>query len=279
MKIIISHDVDHLYATEHWVHDLIIPKLWVRSFIQLCRRQIKGSVFVQRLLYGFQKKWNYTEEVLGFDRDHNIPSTFFFGMKHGLGMSYSITSARKMISYVLSQRFDVGVHGIEFSDTHKMQEEYRRFKSIVGDFPYGIRMHYVRKDEETFRKLDEIGYVFDSTEFDKKGSNMSGPYKINNMWEFPLHIMDGYVLVTGDTEQSRKNTIRILDKVKAQGLPYCTILFHDYYYNSGCYSQEKEWYCWLVQYLKEQGFEFISFKEAIKELEHSSGYENNRVCE
>ncbi len=278
MKIIISHDVDHLYAMEHWTHDLIIPKLWARSFIQLCRKQIGISIFFHRILYGFQKKWTHIEDVLQFDRDHRIPSTFFFGMDRGLGMSYSVTSARKMISYVISQGFDVGVHGIAFSDICKMRQEYRRFRNIVQDFSCGIRMHYVRKNEDTFERLDKIGYLFDSTEFDKKGMIMTGPYKVNNMWEFPLHIMDGYVLKVGDVKKSRKNTIRILEKVRSQGLPYCTILFHDYYYNSKCYPQEKAWYCWLVQYLERQGFEFISFKEAIKELEHSDGYKSNRVC-
>ena len=97
------------------------------------------------------------------------------------------------------------------------------------------------------------------------------------MWEFPLHIMDGYVLQVGDVEQSRKNTIDILKKVQEQGLPYCTILFHDYYYNSRCYPQEKEWYCWLVEYLEKKGFEFISFREAVKELEYNSGCKDNRV--
>ena len=30
MKIIVSHDVDHLFATDH-INDLIYPKLWVRE--------------------------------------------------------------------------------------------------------------------------------------------------------------------------------------------------------------------------------------------------------
>ena len=279
MKIIISHDVDHLYASDHWIHDLIIPKLWIRSLLQFFRRQIRFSVLLHRLLYGFQKKWGYTEEVLEFDREHSIPSTFFFGMSRGLGMSYSLKAAERMIGYVNARKFDTGVHGIVYSDTSGIQEEYKRFKSIAGDRPYGIRMHYVRRDRNTLKRLAEAGYLFDSTEFDKNGVIMRGPYKINSMWEFPLHIMDGYVLQAGNVEQSRKNTIRILEKVKEQGIPYCTILFHDYYYNPRCYPQERDWYGWLVQYLEERGFEFISFKDAIKELEHDSGHKDDRIRE
>lgn len=278
MKIIISHDVDHLYSTEHWTHDLIIPKLWIRSFIYLCRGQIDIKVFLERMICPFRKKWNRTAEVLQVDKEHGIPSTFFFGMNRGLGMSYGAKSAKKMIQYVSDQGYDIGVHGVEFSDDSKMQKEYMQLRDMIGEIPFGIRMHYVRKDEYTFEKLAKIGYLFDSTEFDKKGMDMVGPYKINNMWEIPLHVMDGYVWEIGNIEQSKKNAIKIIEKVKEQELPYCTILFHDYFYNAKCYPQEKEWYDWLIQYLKEQNYDFISFKDAVKELEHNDGYENNRMC-
>lgn len=100
-----------------------------------------------------------------------------------------------------------------------------------------------------------------------RGGRLKGPYKIDDMWEIPLHIMDGYVLEVGDSEAGKKNTVRLLKKAEKQGLPFCTILFHDYYYNAGCYPQEKQWYDWLLQYIEKQGYEYISFKDAIKELE------------
>jgi peptidoglycan/xylan/chitin deacetylase (PgdA/CDA1 family) len=266
VKIIISHDVDHLYSTDHWKHDLIIPKLWIRSFLHLCQRKISVKIFLRRIKYGFEKEWNHTREVLELDKKYGIPSTFFVGMSRGLGMSYSMKSAEKLIHHVKEQGFDVGVHGVAYADFEKMRKEYRRFKTIVGDYPFGIRMHYVRRDENTYHKLDKLGYIFDSTEFDK-GGRLKGPYKIDDMWEIPLHIMDGYVLEVGDSEAGKKNTVRLMKKAEKQGLPFCTILFHDYYYNAGCYPQEKQWYDWLLQYIEKQGYEYISFKDAIKELE------------
>jgi peptidoglycan/xylan/chitin deacetylase (PgdA/CDA1 family) len=267
VKIIISHDVDHLYSADHWKHDLIIPKLWVRSFLHLCQRKIDINVFLRRIKYGFEKEWNHTREVLELDKSYGIPSTFFIGMSRGLGMSYSVKSAERVIHYIKGQGFDIGVHGVEYADYEKMAQEYKRFKTIVGDYLFGMRMHYVRKDETTLRKLDDLGYVFDSTEFDKKGKKIKAPYKVNGMWEIPLHIMDGYVIEVGDSRAGKKNTIRLLKKVEEQGVPFCTILFHDYYYNASCYPQEKQWYDWLLQYIKKQGYEYISFKDAIKELE------------
>ncbi|MEG1594505.1 MAG: hypothetical protein RR350_08835, partial [Oscillibacter sp.] len=88
MKIIISHDIDHLDASDHLTRDLILPKLWVRSFLQLCRGEICFRTFWYRLTILFHNRMNRTEEVMAFDHAHGIPSVFFFGMDHVLGMSY-----------------------------------------------------------------------------------------------------------------------------------------------------------------------------------------------
>lgn len=271
MKIIISHDVDHLYALDHWLHDLIIPKHWIKSVIFLCERKIGLRVFFERMILPFRKHWNHTEEVLEFDKKHHIPSTFFFGMDRVLGMSYSRRAAEKTVRYVQSQAYDAGVHGADFQKYAGIKKEYQEFKKIAGKISFGIRMHYVRKDEHTLKKLARAGYLFDSTDFDKTGKRISAPYKVENMWEIPLHIMDGYVWVTGDMEQSRANTLRILKKAEEKGLSYCTILFHDVYYDSRCYPMEKEWYEWLIDYLDKSGYEFISFKSAVEELENGRG--------
>lgn len=39
MKVIISHDVDHLFRDDHY-RDLIYPKLWVRSSLELIKESI-----------------------------------------------------------------------------------------------------------------------------------------------------------------------------------------------------------------------------------------------
>ena len=43
IKVIVSHDVDHLFAGDHWFRDLIYPKLWVRTTLQLVKREITGK--------------------------------------------------------------------------------------------------------------------------------------------------------------------------------------------------------------------------------------------
>lgn len=265
MKVIISHDVDHLYRNDH-LCDLIYPKLWVRSTIEIMKKQYGVKEYFYRMISPFEKRRNRIDEVIKFDATNNIPSTFFFGMARGLGMSYQQDVASDMIKYVMRNGFDVGVHGIEYLELENMQKESEAFRSIVGDFKFGIRMHYVRFDRETtLNNLDKCGYIFDSSEFDKKrGYLIKSPYKVNGIWEFPLTIMDGYL--PPKLEDKIQKTKMIIKEAQSAQVSYISILFHDVMFSKG-YDTDRRWYLWLVDYLKENNIEFISYKDAIEELE------------
>ena len=270
MKIIISHDVDHLFRNDHY-KDLIYPKLWVRSTIELLKKEYGVTEWFYRMLSPFNKVRNRIDDIMKYDGEKGIPSTFFFGMKNGLGMSYSIDRAKDVIHHVEIEGFDVGVHGISYSNVNEMLEEYEMFAQIIGHKDFGIRMHYVRFDKNTFNFLDKCGYKFDTTCFDKSNRDncLIKPYKVGKMWEFPLNIMDGYL--PPKLEQKKIETKRLISKAAQLGLPYLTILFHDYQFCKG-FETEKKWYIWTINYLISEGYKFISYKDAIKELE-----ENNTI--
>ena len=77
-KVIVSHDVDHLFAGDHWFRDLIYPKLWVRTALQLCKREITCKEWWLRSTSCFRKNRHNLEALMDFDEKHGIPSTFFF---------------------------------------------------------------------------------------------------------------------------------------------------------------------------------------------------------
>ncbi len=267
-KVIVSHDVDHLYASDHWFRDLTYPKLWVRSSIQLIKREITLSEWFLRVISCFKMNRNNIIPLMDFDRQHGIKSTFFFGMASGLGMSYKPEKARSVMQFVKTNGFPIGVHGIEYRDIVGMKEEYLKFEEIVGEAPRGIRMHYVRFDDDTFKKLDDTGYLFDSTEYDKTNPGLGKePYKINNMWEFPLTIMDVDPYMPQNFAEAKKRTLEILDDCKANNIGYISILFHDYRF-CNAYQDIMRWYVWLVEYLEgSDDYDFISYDEAITLLE------------
>ena len=94
MKIIVSHDVDHIRAWEHkW--DLIIPKFIVRNLIEYCSKYISGSEMKYRFRNLVTNKWQNLNELMEFDRRHDIPSTFFVAVDNktsrAVGMGRAIS--------------------------------------------------------------------------------------------------------------------------------------------------------------------------------------------
>ena len=267
MKIIVSHDVDHLYPMDHLFRDLILEKMWVRSFLHLCQGKISWKTFWYRLTILFSKKMNRIDEVMAFDQANGVPSVFFFGMDSVLGMSYSREKAEPMIRRVLENGFDVGVHGVDYQDEEKIKAEHDAFVQLSGVESFGLRNHYVRFDDHTFEKMDRAGYLFDSTWFNKRETELRAPYRVGKMWEFPLHIMDTYVCQPGQVEQGLEETFRIIRRAEQEGMPYCTILFHDYQFDDGQDPQMKRWYSETIKFCVENHYEFISYRDAIRELE------------
>lgn len=266
MKIIVSHDVDHLYPSDHIAHDLIFPKLWIRSLFQMMSGRISQRVFMCRLKSIFDDRLCRIPEIIAFDISKGVKSTFYFGMANILGMSYAQKKTPFWINYVKNNNLDVGVHGVEIDDIQYMKREYEDFLRISGLSTFGIRTHYVRYNTTTFAKMNHIGYLYDTSEFDKKKVDLKKPYKIGNMWEFPLYIMDGYIM-NNNLCEAKKKTIQVLEQAENEGINYFTFLFHDYMFNDRTYPLDKEYYEWFIEYCIEKQYQFVSYLTAVTELE------------
>ena len=269
MKIIISHDVDHIKVWEH-KKDLIIPKFLARNMIELTSGAISGKECCLRFATLFKDKWHNIEEIIGFDRENKISSTFFIGVTKGMGLCYSIENSEFWINKILQKGFDVGLHGIAFDNSKDIKNEYNVFKKISKLNDFGIRMHYLRNNDNTVEYLNNAGYIFDSTLFE-----LRNPFKVGDIWEFPLHIMDGYLFHKNSRwqnqtlEQVKDEAKRKIDEAYKKDIKYFTILFHSRNFNDS-FSSWKNWYIWVIGYLKNNGLEFTNYREAIRELEKES---------
>lgn len=266
MKVIISHDVDHITTWEH-NKDLIIPKFIVRGFIELGLGYISTTEIMGRLKGIILNKWQNLEELMKFDRENNVSSTFFFGVSNGKGLKYSIEDSKFWIKETLQKGFDIGVHGIAFNNYDDIKDEYEIFRNLSGLERFGIRMHYLRCNIDTPGLLNKVGFFFDSSIYEKRN-----PYKVGSLWEFPLHTMDGYIFCKNNLwqnqnlKQSKETTKRIIEKAFEKDINYFTVLYHDDFF-SDSFRTYKEWYIWVVRYLQDNKIKFVSYNEAIKELE------------
>lgn len=266
MKIIISHDVDLLTAAEH-SGDLLIVKRIVRSFIECALGFASAREVVARFTHICRNKVHRLPELIAFDKENQVPSTFFFGMANGMYLNYSVEMAEPWIRKVLQAGLSAGVHGVSYDDLESMRVEHETFKKITGLHAFGIRMHYLRMSSRTLDYLDKLGYAFDTSLH-----TLALPYKKGRMWEFPLHIMDGTIFygknrwIEKTFEQARQQTIEMLEKADSAQIPFFTILLHDPYFGPS-FRHMDLWYRWLIRYAGENGLEFTDYMSAIRELE------------
>jgi hypothetical protein len=267
MKAIISHDIDHISVWEHLFKDTIIPKHIARMHIELVKGKISMREYLLRWSDFYKNKWQNIDELITFNNIHGLPSSFFMAVNKGVGLNYSNEAALLWIQQIQKRNCELSIHGIEFDNFNAMQGENNLFQSLSKQNKFGIRMHYVRNSNDTFLMLDKLNYTFDSTQ-----QSFLNPFKIGKMWEFPIQIMDGWVIENKKPWQSlnlneaKDATVRLIDKSYEYNLNYLNIDFHDRYF-SYAYETWLNWYIWLVEYLKKNEIGFINFEMAIKELE------------
>lgn len=259
---LISHDVDHITIREHIFNDLVVEKFFIRSNIELLTKKISIKEYNNRILDIITlKKWNNIIELIKFNNEAKVESTFFVGVARGKGLSYHLKLAKWAIQYILEHNYDVGVHGIHYNNFDLMFKEFQNFKQISNLNEFGIRMHYLRNDHKTMDYINKIGYSYDGTLYEIKN-----PYWLTNtLLEIPIHIMDGWIILgnkryqTTTFEQAKELTMRKIDYLIQNQINYISILFHDRYFSNSFITWRK-WYEWLIEFLKENSFTFISHK-------------------
>jgi hypothetical protein len=269
MKAIISHDIDHITVWEHFFRDLIVPKYIARMHIELFKSKISLREYTLRWSDLFKNKWQNVDELITFNNIHHIPSSFFIAANKGIGLNYSRSAAMVWIEQMKARKCEISLHGIEFSNQQKIDEERDIFKKMTGIEHFGIRMHYLKRTEETLKMMDNAGYKFDSTEH-----AFRDPFRIGRMWEFPFQIMDGWMIEhfkpwqSLNIEQARDTTKKTIETAFEKNLQYLVVDFHDRYF-SHSFATWLEWYMWLIEHLKSHKVTFVNYDMAIKELEAS----------
>jgi hypothetical protein len=275
MKIIVSHDIDHLNWSEHYFQDLFILKLFLRSTLMLLRGQISIKTALSRCNIFADKRINRLNELTEFLRHQEIRSTFFIAFSNGLNLSYSTSKAIEIGEKLIDQNFLVGVHGIEFNHIEKINEEKVKALPILSKQSFaGIRMHYLRSTDKTKDYLSKTLYNYDSTEYCIKNPYLVRP----NLWSFPISVMDTYVIErhNHNLDLAKRYTCQLLKKANDCQLKYFVINFHDLYFDDNAYSIYKNWFIWLIDHLKKEGFEFSDFEQALLDLNSNSN--NNILC-
>jgi len=209
-----------------------------------------------------------------YDKAMGLPSTFFLGTGTGRSLAYSLEDAGQWARKIMDQGFQVGSHAVAFMSQEAVEEEFRRFKRISGLQTFRYRLHNVGIEENAepiTRRYGKLflraGYSFSSNSY-----SIQNPFRVNGLWEFPIQVMDGCLfyrdsgIQNANLDQAKEMTLTRLREARKLGLRYFTVLFHDIYFNPA-FGAIKGWYCWLTEFLKEEGFVFTDFKSSLEDLE------------
>lgn len=268
MKIILSHDVDHLHWKHHYFRDLTLQKHVARHSLSWLRKKIPFSVWKERMKV--RGVYNNLAELLDFYDSYQIKANFFFGMDQALGLVYTPQEATPWINKIMEHGHQAGVHGIEYANPDNIKKEYQSFQSVSGLNTFGIRTHYLRMNGYTLERFAEQGYQYDSTV-----QGILHPFKIGSMWEIPMSLMDASLLPDAQSNlhlNTWKKASRLrIDQALDLQIPYFVVNLHDIYFHQKQFPVIFDWFHWLIDEFCLQNFEFISFHQAVTELEKSSG--------
>lgn len=263
MKIILSHDVDHLYWNQHYFRDLSAQKHLYRHSKALLQRQIDFTTWKHRIsIFG---RMHRLPELMNFYQEKGLKAHFFFGMGQALGLSYKPKEAEPWIKKVLQEGHFAGVHGIAYAKQNEIKKEYQSFQTISGLNNFGIRTHYLRMNGYTLERFNEQEYSFDTSI-----QGIFHPFKIGNLWEIPMSLMDASLVPNAqsntDLKQWKQATKKRLDCALKNKIPYFVINLHDPYFDEKQFPTAYQWYHWLIDEILSKQWEVIDFQQAVDEL-------------
>ncbi|QSZ67924.1 hypothetical protein RJ40_10670 [Methanofollis aquaemaris] len=199
--VALTHDVDITSVRERrWVS--------VGYAVYQCLRKgmVRDAVRILGAKCGIGKDpWNCFEEWMRLEEDLGVRSTWFFLPEKGkagegapaIRAGYYDLDA-ELIKRLTDGGWEVGVHGLDnWRDASAAREELQKVSDLTGA-TVGTRVHWLLFDEDSWKKLDEAGYVYDSTfgyndDVGFKAGTMQ-PYRpqgCERLLEVPLIIQDG----------------------------------------------------------------------------------------
>ena len=130
------------------------------------------------------------------------------------------------------------LHGLDaWHSVEQGRIESERIAAVAKPGGMGIRMHWLLRDETTYRVLDESGFAYDSTDgynetigYRAGTTQVFRPFGMKRLLELPMHIQDGALFYANRLDLSEEEAWvrcgRMIDDAKTFG-GVLTLLWHD----------------------------------------------------
>lgn len=221
--VCLTHDIDFVGIRRHKFDHTMAGFLY-RATVGALRDFLSGKQSLRRLAANWCAAASLPFVYLGWAKDFwlqfdaylqiekGLSATYYFipfkkrpggklAVKHPgrRATAYDIADIPELIETLTKEGCEIGVHGIDaWHSVVQGREELARVAAATGQTEAGIRMHWLLRDENTMRVLEEAGYDYDST----LGYNETVGYRcgtsqafcppgVRRLLELPMHIQDG----------------------------------------------------------------------------------------
>lgn len=218
----LTHDVDFTGIREHKFDSTMWGFLY-RALLGSFIGALKGRLPWSKCWTNWQAAFSLPLVFLGLKEDFwleferfmeiekGLGSTFFFiPFRNHAGMlgagpapkrraaKYDVMENREEIGDLVRNGCEVGLHGVDaWQDSNLARRERARISEITGQTEMGVRMHWLYFDEQSPRKLEEAGLLYDSTfgyndaiGFRAGTAQVFGIPPANALLELPLSLQD-----------------------------------------------------------------------------------------
>ncbi len=178
--VFLSHDVD-----------------WRRQGAPLEHIIARKDRFEKEILENVKNKNPYYNipNYIELEERFSVKSTFFFRTIYENG---DFRDYRDDIKSLIKGGWEIGLHSDPSSidNIDKIREEKTKLENLVNYDIKANRVHYLGFNEELPAKLQQLGFVYDSSvrkSKDRVDRNEMGYYKFDKLIEFPITLMDAYM--------------------------------------------------------------------------------------
>ena len=258
----LTHDIDFIGIRRHFCDHTMFGFL-LRSTVGALKDVARGKIPVSRLLRIWWAVLKLPFVYLGMAKDFwlpfpwlmevekNLPATYYFIPFKGRAgdrltgkdaprraCAYDISDIPEWTKALQDAGCEIGVHGIDsWHDAAKGRDEIARVTAVTGNKKPGIRMHWLKWNDDSYRVLEEAGYSYDSTSgyneavgFRNGTAQVFRPLGRSELLEMPMHIQDGALFYPGrmDLNESRAWELceRVIASIQRIG-GVATLLWHD----------------------------------------------------
>jgi len=258
----LTHDIDFIGIRDHKFDHTMWGFLY-RSSVGALRDFVRGRVSFGRLIRIWRAAASLPLVFLGWVKDFwnpfdwylqvekNLPATYFFipfknraGEKVSAGHAerratkYDVTDLGDWTKRLQDEGCELGLHGIDaWHSVEQGRIESARIAAVAKPGRMGVRMHWLLRDENTYRVLEESGFAYDSTDgYNETIGYRAGTTQVfrppgrSRLLELPMHIQDGALFYSNrldlSEEEAWNRCARMIDDAMRFG-GVLTLLWHD----------------------------------------------------